>query len=198
MPFKSTMPSGLRLGRFRIRRGEWEVEYEGEDSEKKYGEALAWLKSVPSNQKSDSDSSVEARPKKVRKEKAPSSQSPKTEEIDLPSKGKLGILQFSKDSLKFPANSYDRLNVAEAMGVLLGELDTSLKPIVITTLLNRGWKKVSRKTVTSQLTGKGAQFVLSKYVIKEGDGYRLTPEGVVWVQRDVAKKLSEKATTKTE
>lgn len=31
------------MGRFRVRLGETEIEYEGEDSEQKYAEALAWI-----------------------------------------------------------------------------------------------------------------------------------------------------------
>jgi hypothetical protein len=38
------------LGKFRIRRGEVEVEYEGEDSEKRYSEAFDWLKLMQSEQ----------------------------------------------------------------------------------------------------------------------------------------------------
>lgn len=41
------------MGKFRIRRGEVEIEYEGEDSEKRYPEAFEWLKSMqsePSNE----------------------------------------------------------------------------------------------------------------------------------------------------
>ena len=35
------------MSKFRIRRGEWEIEYDGEDSSKKFEAILEWAKTIP-------------------------------------------------------------------------------------------------------------------------------------------------------
>jgi hypothetical protein len=52
------------LGRFRIRSGAVEIEYEGEDAEKKYSEAFAWLKAAkPSGASQIEEEAIEKQPK---------------------------------------------------------------------------------------------------------------------------------------
>lgn len=52
------------LGRFRIKSGVVEIEYEGEDAEKKYSEAFAWLKATMPNGAIQSDEeALEKQPK---------------------------------------------------------------------------------------------------------------------------------------
>lgn len=38
------------MGRFRLRTGDTEIEYEGEDSQEKFESSFAWIKSVPQTQ----------------------------------------------------------------------------------------------------------------------------------------------------
>jgi hypothetical protein len=166
------------LGRFRIKWGEVEIEYEGEDSSEKY--VTAWEKV---------DSIASGVPPQVIHQvstlgKIPTV--PREKQVTLPAKGKIGVIEFSGDSLKFPHNSYG-LNIGEAIGLLLGEYGGTLKPTQIAGLLRTGWRKVKDNAIRSYLTAKHSK--LSKYVIKEDEGNRLTEEGINWIKSEVLPKL---------
>ncbi|MDG7032307.1 MAG: hypothetical protein JRM97_06745, partial [Nitrososphaerota archaeon] len=68
-------------------------------------------------------------------------------------------------------------------------LGKPVRPAIITFLLTKGWKRITPNNVRGRLTGKGASYILAKYVVKEGDGYRLTGQGNEWVTGTVVSKL---------
>ncbi len=177
------------VGRFRVKQGEFEVEYEGEDSSEKYDAAIELIESVPKV----APAQAETRTKQDKSEgekRAPERPSEATlEGFEMPKKGKLGKIEFSTDGLKFPKSSFENLTIDEAIGLLLHEFGQAIRPAIITVLLSKGWKKVSPNNVRSRLTGKGASYVLAKHVVKEGDGYRLTGQGNEWIKGTVVAKL---------
>jgi uncharacterized protein YjhX (UPF0386 family) len=112
-----------------------------------------------------------------------------SESLVLPSKGKLGLLEFSKGDVRFPQSSYGRLTYEEAIGLLLCEVEAPLTPADITFLISRGFKKIDPRNTRTYLTGN--RFKLKKFVIREGEGYRLTNEGLNWIRSEVVPKLQE-------
>jgi hypothetical protein len=173
------------LDRFRIRVGDVEVEYEGEEAAKKYEELIGSIKShltVKDSHSLSGAGGLEAKP--------PIIQHP----LVGPRGGKLGILEFGKDEVKFPVDSIDKLSFTEAIGLLLGELGESATPERIQSLLNKGFRKVSLSYIKDYLTKP--KYTLPKYVIKEGDGYRLTAEGEAWVKNDITPKTKLPANSK--
>ena len=165
--------------------GDVEVEYEGEEAAKKYEELVGSIKSYLTVKDSHSFSGAvgpEAKP--------PIIQHPLTG----PRGGKLSILEFGKDEVRFPVDSIDKLSFAEAIGLLLGELGESATPERIQSLLNKGFRKVSLSYIKDYLTKP--KYSLPKYVIKEGEGYRLTAEGEAWVKNEVAPKAKLQASSK--
>jgi hypothetical protein len=115
------------------------------------------------------------------------------EGFDLPSRTKLGKIEFSEDGLKFPPTYFEALTVDEAMGLLLYEIGKPVRPAIITILMTKGWKKIAPNNVRARLTGKGPSYILAKYVVKEEEGYRLTGEGSSWIRGTVAPKLESVA-----
>ena len=111
-----------------------------------------------------------------------------SESLKLPSKGKLGNLEFSSRDVRFPSSSYGRLTFDDAIGLLLCEVDAPMTPADITVLISRGFRKTDPRNVRGYLTSSTHR--LKQYVIREGDGYRLTNEGVNWVKTEVLPKLS--------
>lgn len=157
--------------------GDVEVEYEGEEAAKKYDELVGQIKSQLTAK--GSHSSIEAG--------GPGAKPPITQHpIAGPGGGKIGILEFGKDEVKFPVDSIDKLSFTEGIGLLLGELGESATPERIQSLLNKGFRKVSLPYIRDYLTKP--KYTLPKYVIKEGDGYRLTAEGEAWVKNEIVPK----------
>jgi len=177
------------MGRFRVRLGEAEVEYEGEDSADRYTDAIEWVEGHSNTVPPRKDSTA-AKTKLDSQTRAPERPSEASlEGFELPSKGKLGKIEFSADGLKFPPSSFEGLTLDEAIGLLLYELGKPVRPAIITALLTKGWRKANPNNVRSRLTSKGSSYILAKYVVKEGDGYRLTGQGNEWVKTTVAAKL---------
>lgn len=177
------------MGRFRVRQGDLELEYEGEDSAEKYREAIEWIERI--SRLAPASKEASARQVKIEGQaRAPERPSEASlEGFELPSKGRLGKIEFSSDGLKFPPTSFEAFTLDDAIGLLLYELGKPVRPAIITIILTKGWKKVTPNGVRARLTGKGASYVLSKYVVKEGDGYRLTGEGNEWTKGTVVPKL---------
>ena len=107
-------------------------------------------------------------------------------EFKLPPKGKVGILEFAEDAVKFPAKATKELNIQEAIGLLLYEVDKPMSPSIITKYI-KDFKKVGYGTVRSSLTSKNKK--LQKLVIKQREGYKLTREGEQWVRDHVIPKV---------
>jgi len=131
--------------------------------------------------------SVEPRRKKARRtELAAVKREIPGGEFKLPPKGKVGILEFTEDAVKFPVKATRELDIQEAIGLLLYEVDKPMSPSIITKYIN-DFKKVGYGTVRSFLTSKNKK--LQKLVIKQREGYKLTREGEQWVRDHVIPKV---------
>jgi len=111
-------------------------------------------------------------------------------EIRLPSKGRAGILEFSENDVRYPPSAFKVLGFPEAIALLMYEVDAPLMPARITLLVNRGFKHIDAKNVSSCLTNK-TRYKLPIHVIREKDGWRLTGAGKAWVESEVVPKLRE-------
>jgi len=117
-------------------------------------------------------------------------QRPQSEgEVVLPSKGKAGILEFAENDVRYPPTTFKELGFPEAIALLLYEVDSPMMPSQITKLINRGFKPIDPKNVSSCLSNR-TRYKLPNYVIREKDGWRLTGSGRAWVESDVLAKLT--------
>jgi hypothetical protein len=131
--------------------------------------------------------SVEPRKKEARRtELAAVKREIPEDEFKLPAKGKVGILEFAEDAVKFPVKATRELDIQEAIGLLLYEVDKPMSARTITKYVN-AFKKVKYSAVRSYLTGKRRK--LQKFVIKKREGYKLTTEGEQWVKDHVIPKV---------
>ena len=177
------------MGRFRIRRGDFEIEYEGEDSSDKYDNVIELVDNAPRLEPPHRESSAKQVKNDVQTRAPERPSEASLDGFELPDRGRLERIEFSSDGLKFPPTSFTALTIDDAIGLLLYELNKSVRPVIISILLTKGWKKVTPNNVRSRLTGKGKSFTLAKYVVKEGEGYRLTGQGNEWVKTTVVAKL---------
>ena len=184
------------MGRFRLKFGDLELEYEGEDSPSKLEAISQWAleqaKTGGGIHRGDTTKPHEASPEKL-KQKKPAK--PISVEVVLPEKGQLGILEFSKSEVRFPAKAISSVDISGAIGLLLFEVGKPLKPEEIWTLLNRGYKQISLQVVRNYLSLK--QYRISKMVIREEGGFRLTGEGSTWVKDEVVTSLKASKTSQT-
>jgi len=106
----------------------------------------------------------------------------------LPSEGKAGILEFSEDDVRFPPSAFKVLGFPEAIALLMYEIGSPLMPARITLLINRGFKYIDAKNVSSCLTNR-TRYKLPGFVIREKAGWRLTGSGRAWVENEIIPKL---------
>jgi hypothetical protein len=175
------------VGKFRVRNGEREIEYEGEDSTIKFEQAVNLLGISAQGPTHKTVEQIEQNEFAKRNFKE-ASQIP-VEGFVLPKKGKLGILEFGEKEVRFPAQAISVLTFEQAIGLLLFEVNAPLLPSVITFLIGRGFKKSDPRNIRAYLTS--GHFKLKRYVIKEQAGYRLTGEGMKWVQDEILPKLQQ-------
>lgn len=180
------------MGRFRIKIGEWELEYEGEDAAEKFSENVEWAKGFKSDKTPQVPAGEPSPLKKAHVKSRPPRIIPSIDEtkLELPKTGKLGLLEFTEFEVRFPSEAIRNLNIGEATALLLCEVGRPLKKPDIDFLLNRGFRKVRPDVVKNVLTAK--KYPSARKIIRDGEGYRLTAEGVVWVKDIVVPKLSAK------
>jgi hypothetical protein len=111
----------------------------------------------------------------------------------LPPKGKQGILEFGDNDVRFPNQAFNRLTFEEAIGLLLLEVGVPLTSTQIAHLISRGFKKIDANATRVYLMQERRK--LRRYVIREGDGFRLTGQGTHWVTTEIIPKLQDKAET---
>jgi len=116
------------------------------------------------------------------------SQSGPPKESALPARGKAGILEFSENDVRYPPSAFKILGFPEAIALLMYEIDLPLMPARISFLINRGFKHIDPKNISSCLTNK-TRYKLPKYVIRESAGWRLTGSGRVWVENEIIPSL---------
>ena len=180
--------NSIVLGRFRVKSGEWEIEYEGEDANKRFDEILEWAKDQKTSQTLDNPTRPSASSTERRGTTRPSPGA-KSSELNLPTKGRLGLLEFTESEVRFPSAAIVKLTVPEATALLLFEVGGPLKKMDIDSLVNRGFKRVRPDVLKNYLTSK--KYPLARMVIRQEDGYRLTGEGDKWVEDQIVPKLKE-------
>jgi hypothetical protein len=161
------------LGRFRFKIGEWEVEYEGENSDAKFDSLVEWAKSKKASVESGAEGIYAPKPK---------------DENGPQGLGRLGLIEFKGSDARFPPNAVANLDTGEAIGLLLYEAGRPLKKAEIDSFVNRGYKQV-RPDVTQYFLQK-KKYKLARMVIREDDGYKLTGEGELWVTSKIVPKLN--------
>jgi len=179
------------LGRFRIRLGNLELEYEGEDANSKFDGILDWAKHQKEMNPSF-DTTAPPIPSGETKQKVSNVTRAKSRvDLTLPKTGKLGILEFGESEVRFPSSAINTLHTGEAIALLLCEAGRPMKKQEIDYLLNRGFKQV-RADVSQNFLAK-KKYSLARMVIRENDGYRLTGEGEAWVRDEIAPKVKDRS-----
>lgn len=174
-----------------MKSGEWEVEYEGEDADKRFDEILEWAESKNSDASNPHPGRSAPTVLERRHGLKPSRVAPKSE-LSLPERGRLGLLEFTKSQVRFPSSAIGKLTVPEATALLLFEVGEPLKKVDIDALVAHGFKRVRPDVLKNYLTAK--KYPLARMVIREKDGYQLTGEGEKWVEEQIVPKLKASLT----
>jgi len=149
--------------RFRLRRGNFEVELEG-DFEYVRGKFEELLQSQPQNQQVGD----------------------RAAETVIPGEELAGILETTPDGKLHFTIPFDRLSAKEAIGLILYSANPSaIDDAVLIELLGTSWKAVKDNVIRARVSELRKE---GKLIAEQGR-YSLSGAGVQWISQDVLPKL---------
>ena len=150
--------------RFRLRRGNFEVELEG-DFEYVRGKFEELLQSQPQTQQVGGD---------------------RVAETVIPGEELAGILETTPDGKLHFTIPFDRLSAKEAIGLILYSANPSaIDDAVLIELLGTSWKAVKDNVVRARVSELRKE---GKLIAEQGR-YSLSGAGVQWISQDILPKL---------
>jgi hypothetical protein len=150
--------------RFRLRRGNFEVELDG-DFEYVRGKFEELLQSQPQSQQVGGD---------------------RVAETVIPGEELAGILETTPDGKLHFTIPFDRLSAKEAIGLILYSANPSaIDDAVLIELLGTSWKAVKDNVVRARVSELRKE---GKLIAEQGR-YSLSGAGVQWISQDILPKL---------
>jgi len=162
--------------RFRLRRGNFEVELEG-DFEYVRGKFEELLQSQPSMQVSVVPAAGEKTPESV-----------------VPGEELAGILETTPDGKLHYTIPFDRISAKEAIGIILYSANPSpLEDAKVIELLATSWKAVKDNVVRARVSELRKE---GKLIAEQGR-YSLSGAGLQWIKQELLPKLRPSTTMAT-